>query len=195
MSQTTYSKVFSKIKTYLALSLFLSKRGIEADVRVGEENLDPAGGFTKRMRSEKTCHDSVNQFELAEGVTSRLGPLESCVVACFLVMFLFGILLLLRPHTRANSGSLMDRRTPTLLLQRFPSLTGPAQRHTAMRMVGPSSGPRLLSIWQRGIQRNLVHYVRSGDFVRVARTEPGCQVRLVSGRSPTTPQTSRATQQ
>jgi hypothetical protein len=43
-----------EIKTYLALSLFLSKRGIKADVRVGEKKVLISPKFYKeRMREAK----------------------------------------------------------------------------------------------------------------------------------------------
>jgi len=43
-----------EIKTYLALSLFLSKRGIKADVRVGEKKVLINPKFYKeRMREAK----------------------------------------------------------------------------------------------------------------------------------------------
>lgn len=43
-----------EIKTYLALSLFLSKRGIKADVRVGEKKILISPRFYKeRMKEAK----------------------------------------------------------------------------------------------------------------------------------------------
>jgi hypothetical protein len=43
-----------EIKTYLALSLFLSKRGIKADVRVGEKKVLISPKFYKeRMKEAK----------------------------------------------------------------------------------------------------------------------------------------------
>ena len=43
-----------EIKTYLALSLFLSKRGIKADVRVGAKRVLISPSFYKeRMKEEK----------------------------------------------------------------------------------------------------------------------------------------------
>jgi hypothetical protein len=43
-----------EIKTYLALSLFLSKRGIKADLRLGEKNVLIGPAFYKeRMKEAK----------------------------------------------------------------------------------------------------------------------------------------------
>jgi hypothetical protein len=51
-----------EIKTYLALSLFLSKRGIKADVRVGEKKVLINPRFYKeRMReAKKLVHELRN---------------------------------------------------------------------------------------------------------------------------------------
>jgi hypothetical protein len=48
-----------EIKTYLALSLFLSKRGIQADVRVGEKKVRISPSFYKERMKEakKVVHE------------------------------------------------------------------------------------------------------------------------------------------
>lgn len=48
-----------EIKTYLALSLFLSKRGIKADLRLGEKKVLISPGFYKERIKEarKVVHE------------------------------------------------------------------------------------------------------------------------------------------
>jgi hypothetical protein len=50
-----------EIKTYMALSLFLSKKGIKEHVRAGQENLVGPSFYKERMReAKKLVHELRN---------------------------------------------------------------------------------------------------------------------------------------
>ena len=115
--------------------------------------------------------NSVNQFRrLAEGVTSRAwGRWSLRVLACFLVMFLFASVSLaysVLTHEQIVDLLWTDELRP-LLLQRFPSLTEDQLKEAHGYAYG-GAVIQDLGYYPFGSVEfsNLVHYVRSGDFVR-----------------------------